>query len=70
VEFRRYQWEQPYSTASYLQLLLTYSGHRAMDPTAQANLLGCIASLIDAGYGGRISKRYLTELRIAHRQAL
>jgi SAM-dependent methyltransferase len=68
--FRRYQWEQSYSTASYLDVLLTYSGHRAMEPTAQANLLDCIAGLIDTGYGGRISKRYLTELRIAHRQAL
>jgi SAM-dependent methyltransferase len=70
VEFRRYQWEQPYSTAGYLEVLLTYSGHRAMEPTAQAKLLDCIASLIDTGYGGRISKRYLTELRVAHRQAL
>jgi SAM-dependent methyltransferase len=70
ASFRRYQWEQSYSTASYLEVLLTYSGHRAMEPTAQAKLLNCIAGLIDSGYGGRISKRYLTELRIAHRQAL
>jgi SAM-dependent methyltransferase len=70
VEFRRYAWEQSYSTASYLELLLTYSGHRALEPTAQAKLLDCIASLIDTRYGGRISKRYLTELRIAHLQGL
>jgi SAM-dependent methyltransferase len=70
VVFRRYEWEQSYSTASYLEVLLTYSGHRALEPTAQANLLDCIATLIDTGYGGRISKRYLTELRTAHLQAL
>jgi SAM-dependent methyltransferase len=69
VVFRRYEWEQSYSTVSYLEVLLTYSGHRALEPTAQANLLDCIASLIDAGYGGRISKRYLIELRTAHRLA-
>jgi SAM-dependent methyltransferase len=67
--FRRYEWEQPYSTASYLEVLLTYSGHRALDPPAQANLLDCIAELIETGYGGRITKRYLTELRIAYRRA-
>jgi SAM-dependent methyltransferase len=70
VEFRRYEWEQPYSTAGYLEVLLTYSGHRALQPTAQANLLGCVADLIDTSYGGRIRKRYLTELQTAHLQAL
>jgi SAM-dependent methyltransferase len=62
---RRYQWDHPYTTASYRELLLTYSGHRALEPEAQASLLGCIAQLIDTGYGGQITKRYLTELRVA-----
>jgi hypothetical protein len=66
VAFRRYQWEQSYSTASYLEVLRTYSGHRALEPTARANLLACIADLIDTGHGGQISKRYLTELQTAH----
>jgi len=65
VTFRRYEWELPYTTASYLEVLLTYSGHRALDPAAKAGLLDCIANLIDSGYGGRITKRYLTELRVA-----
>ena len=70
VEFRRYEWERSYSTAGYLEVLCTYSGHRALKPAARARLLGCIAELIDARFGGRISKRYLTELRVAHLQAL
>jgi hypothetical protein len=49
-------------------VLRTYSGHRAMEPAAQANLLACIAGLIDSRFGGRISKRYLTELRVARRR--
>jgi SAM-dependent methyltransferase len=61
----RYEWELSYSTASYLEVLLTYSGHRDMDAAAQTSLLDCIARLIDAGYGGQITKRYLTELRVA-----
>jgi hypothetical protein len=65
ARFRRYEWDQPYTTASYLEVLLTYSGHRDMDPAARSGLLGCIANLIDSRYGGRITKRYLTELRVA-----
>jgi SAM-dependent methyltransferase len=63
--FRRYLWDQPYTTATYLDLLLTYSGHRALPPADQRGLLDCIGGLIDQRYGGQIVKRYLTELRCA-----
>jgi SAM-dependent methyltransferase len=63
--FRRYERDLSYTTASYIEVLLTYSGHRALDPAAQASLLDCIATLVDTGYGGRITKRYLTELMVA-----
>jgi SAM-dependent methyltransferase len=65
--FRRYEWEQTYSAAAYRELLLTYSGHRALPPEARRGLLDCIAALIDSRYGGNITKRYLTELRVARR---
>jgi SAM-dependent methyltransferase len=65
AEFRRYEWDQSYTTSGYLEVLLTYSGHRDMDPDTQTGLLDCIARLIDTRYGGRITKRYLTELRAA-----
>jgi len=63
--FRRYEWDQSYTTESYRDVLLTYSGHRDLDPQAQTGLLDCIGRLIDTRYGGRITKRYLTELRVA-----
>lgn len=66
ARFRRYEWEVTYSTVDYLDLLMTYSGHRAMPPAARTGLLDCIARLIDH-HGGRITKRYLTELRYAYR---
>ncbi|MGH2457862.1 MAG: class I SAM-dependent methyltransferase [Chloroflexota bacterium] len=66
--FRRYEWEQSYSTSAYLETLMTYSGHRALAPEARANLLADIAHLIESRYGGRITKRYLTELRTARRR--
>lgn len=64
--FRRYEWEMAYSTAEYRDLLLSYSGHIDLEPASQDGLLACIAELIDSRYGGQITKRYLTELRVAH----
>lgn len=65
VVFRRYEWDLTYTTAEYLEVLRTYSGHRALPPQAREGLLGCIAGLIDRRYGGRVTKRYLTELRVS-----
>jgi len=63
---RRYEREIAYTTAAYLDLLRTYSNHRALDADARAALLGCIARLIDERHGGRIAKRYLNELVVAY----
>lgn len=68
VQSRRYAWDLGYTTAEYIDVLLTYSGHRALEPAARAGLLGCIRQLIETRHGGRIVKRYLTELRLAHRR--
>jgi SAM-dependent methyltransferase len=59
---RRYEWDQPYTTAEYLDVLLTYSGHRALPEANRDGLLDCVTRLIDTRYGGRVVKRYLTEL--------
>jgi SAM-dependent methyltransferase len=64
VEFCRYEWEQTYTTAEYLELLSSYSGHRALTAEARDGLYGCVSALIDAS-GGAITKRYLTELAAA-----
>jgi SAM-dependent methyltransferase len=67
--FRRYEWEVAYTTDTYLDVLLTYSNHRALPDPARTGLLDCIADLIDTRYGGRIVKRYLTQLVLAERRA-
>lgn len=64
VTFRRYAWEQPYSTEEYLDVLRSYSGHRALGDRLPL-LLACIRDLIDREFDGRIRKRYLNELRLA-----
>lgn len=63
--FRRYEWDVDYSTEEYLALLRTYSGHRALALANLGGLLDCIAGLIDSRHGGRITKRYLAQLRCA-----
>jgi SAM-dependent methyltransferase len=68
--FRRYEWEVGYTTDTYLDVLLTYSGHRALPDPARSGLLDCIADLLDTRYRGRIVKRYLTKLILAKRQAI
>ena len=65
IELRRHEWESRYTKDEYVELLLTYSGHIALEPDNQAGLLECIARLIDERYGGSIAKRYLFELFVA-----
>ncbi|MEU4472433.1 class I SAM-dependent methyltransferase [Micromonospora sp. NPDC023888] len=67
AEFRRYEWQQTYTAPEYLNLLMTYSGNRAMAPQARSGLFTCITHLIDDIYGGAITKQYRTRLAIAHK---
>ena len=62
---RRYVADVAYDSGAYLDLLRTYSNHRAMRASDREGLHACIGALIDGAYGGRIVKRYLYELRLA-----
>lgn len=64
---RRYQQEITYSTGRYLDVLATYSGHRALQAGRRRALLACIEDVLDSEFDGSITKRYLYELRIARR---
>jgi SAM-dependent methyltransferase len=65
THFRRYEWEQTYTTAEYLDLISSYSGHIALTTQARDGLYDCINALIEAA-GGSITKRYLTQLTAAN----
>ncbi|MFG2450870.1 class I SAM-dependent methyltransferase [Streptomyces sp. NPDC048512] len=67
VEVRRFSREITYTTEAYLDVLRTYSGHRALPTPARDGLLACLAGLIDDRHGGRVTKRYLHELITARR---
>lgn len=67
VVTRRYERDLTYTTREYLDLLLSYSGHRALAPEARDGLLRCVGDLIETRFNGRIAKRYMTELTVAYR---
>lgn len=67
ARFRRHRLDVTYSTGEYVDLLMTYSGHRALPAPARTGLLDCIGELIDNRYGGRVTKRYLFQLWVARR---
>jgi SAM-dependent methyltransferase len=62
----RHEQDISYSRDEYLDLLLTYSGHRALPAPRQAGLLCDLGTLIDE-HGGEVTKRYLYEVRVARR---
>ncbi|MET0695715.1 MAG: class I SAM-dependent methyltransferase [Propionibacteriaceae bacterium] len=62
---RRYLADISYSAQAYLDVLGTYSGHRALSAERRTGLLRCIRELIDGDYGGTVTKRYLYEVRVA-----
>lgn len=68
ARFRRYPWDVEYSATEYVNLLMTYSGHRALSQPARTGLLDCVRTLIETRYGGQITKRYLTQLWTARRR--
>ncbi|MGI5451956.1 class I SAM-dependent methyltransferase [Streptomyces sp. CA-249302] len=63
----RHTQDVSYTADQYIDVLLTYSGHRALDETARQGLLGCLRQLIESRHDGRITKRYLHELIVATR---
>ncbi|MFE3168541.1 class I SAM-dependent methyltransferase [Streptomyces sp. NPDC059224] len=59
--------EITYTTDAYLDVLLTYSNHRALPETARKGLLDGVRDLIDSRYDGVVTKRYRHELITAVR---
>ncbi|QNP68482.1 methyltransferase domain-containing protein [Streptomyces roseirectus] len=67
VSVRRFVQDVTYTADGYLEVLLTYSGHLALDEPSRAGLLAALRELIDTRYGGTVTKRYLHELVTARR---
>ncbi|MFJ5309289.1 class I SAM-dependent methyltransferase [Streptomyces sp. NPDC088350] len=59
--------EITYTTDEYLDVVLTYSNHLALDEPSREGLLACLRELLETRHGGRVTKRYLHELITATR---
>jgi len=64
---RTYPWRYTCSTADYLRLINTYSGHLAMPEANRRALDASLADLIDRSYGGQVVKDYLAVLYLARK---
>lgn len=59
--------ELTYSTEAYLDLVRTYSTTIRLPAEQSSGLLACLGDLLDADFGGRVTKRYLFELVLGRR---
>lgn len=69
VGSRRYLWESSYTVDEYLDVLNTYSGHRAMTRHTRAYLFEQIRQIVAARSDQRIRKHYLFVLTVGRRAA-
>jgi SAM-dependent methyltransferase len=62
---RRYVYDITYTADSYIALLETYSGHRALDEQRRTRLFELIRARIASRPGGEVRKSYLAILNVA-----
>lgn len=67
IAARRYLWDVAYTADEYIDVLNTYSNHRALAPDTRERLLDRIRRRIEARPGRRVRKTYLATLNIAER---
>jgi SAM-dependent methyltransferase len=65
IEHRLYEQVNHYSTASYLNLLRTFSNIQGLDAGAQEGLLTCIGRLVDGEFNGKLARSDTRELWLA-----
>jgi SAM-dependent methyltransferase len=65
VEHHLYEQVNHYSTASYLDLLGTFSNIRGLGAAAREGLLTCLGQLIDGEFGGKLARSDTRELWLA-----
>jgi SAM-dependent methyltransferase len=65
VEHRVYEQRNDYSTASYLNLLRTWSNIQGLDTAARDGLLTCLGQLLDGEFGGKLTRSDTRELWLA-----
>lgn len=65
IEHRLYEQINDYSTASYLDLLRTFSNIQGLDAAARDGLLSCLGQLVDGEFNGKLARSDTRELWLA-----
>ena len=60
-------WDVVYTAQTYIDVLNTYSNHRALDDDTRERLFTRIRDRIEARPGGQVRKTYLAMLNVAER---
>jgi SAM-dependent methyltransferase len=66
-ELFRYRWDQTYVTADYADLMRTYGAMQTMAPDAREGLISDLSALIDAEFGGLVTRPLVITLTVAQR---
>jgi SAM-dependent methyltransferase len=64
VQTRRHTWRVDYNTESYLDLINTFSGHIALQPTNRAALIHCVRGLLDGRYSGQVTRAQVSVVTV------
>jgi hypothetical protein len=67
IGVRRCLWEVAYTASGYIDVLDTYSGHRAMNDATRQALYELIRRRIDSRPNKTVEKSYLATLNVARR---
>ena len=65
----RYRWDQRYTSEEYGDLMRSYSGAQSMEPPAREAMIGDVCALIDAEFGGSITRPLVITLTLGRRPA-
>ena len=67
IQLHKYRWDQTYTSREYGELMRSYSGTQAMSPPQQKALIGDVCALIDAEFGGAITRPLVMTLSLGRR---
>ncbi len=67
IQLHKYRWDQTYSSEDYGDLMRSYSGTQAMEPPQQEAMIADVCALIDAEFGGSITRPLVITLSLGRR---
>ena len=65
-----YPWDQTYTTGAYANLVRSYSNMQDMDPLPREALIADLCALIDAEFGGQVTRPLEIALVVARRNSV